>query len=71
MFWAICVQENSCGSEGVAPHIPIGGEWSASRPGRLTIGERAAGTHRIGDWVCPTAVVDTAAIVTTPVTGGN
>jgi hypothetical protein len=28
-----------------------GGEWSTSRPGRFTHGERAAGTHRIGSWI--------------------
>jgi hypothetical protein len=31
----------------------VGGEWSASRPGRFTPGERAPGTHRIGGWVGP------------------
>jgi hypothetical protein len=30
------------------------GEWSASRPGRFTPGERAPGTHWIG-WVDPRA----------------
>jgi hypothetical protein len=29
----------------------VGGEWSTSRPGRFTPGERAAGTHWIGGWV--------------------
>jgi hypothetical protein len=28
-----------------------GGEWSASRPGRFTPGERAPRTHWIGGWV--------------------
>jgi hypothetical protein len=28
-----------------------GGEWSTSRPGRFTPGERAPGTHCIGGWV--------------------
>jgi hypothetical protein len=28
-----------------------GGEWSASRPGRFTAGERALGIHWIGGWV--------------------
>jgi hypothetical protein len=28
-----------------------GGEWSASRPVRLTLRERAPSTHWIGDWV--------------------
>jgi hypothetical protein len=31
----------------------VGGEWSASRPGRFTSGETAPGTHWIGDWVSP------------------
>jgi hypothetical protein len=35
-----------------------GGEWSASRPGRLTPRERALGTHWIGGWVGPRAVLD-------------
>jgi hypothetical protein len=34
------------------------GEWSASRPGRFTSGERAFGTHRIGGWVGPSAGLD-------------
>jgi hypothetical protein len=29
----------------------VGGEWSNSRPGRFTSGERAPGTHCIGGWV--------------------
>jgi hypothetical protein len=33
-------------------------EWSASLPSRLTSGERAHGTHWIGRWVGPRAVVD-------------
>jgi hypothetical protein len=28
-----------------------GGEWSVSRTGRFTPGERAPGTHSIGGWV--------------------
>jgi hypothetical protein len=35
-----------------------GGEWSASRPGRFTPRERAAGTHWIGGWVGPRVGVD-------------
>jgi hypothetical protein len=35
-----------------------GGEWSASRPGRFTPKERAPGTHWIGGWVGPRAVLD-------------
>jgi hypothetical protein len=35
-----------------------GGEWSASRPGRFTPKERASGTHWIGGWVGPRAVLD-------------
>jgi hypothetical protein len=33
-------------------------EWSASRPGRITPKERAPGTHWIGGWVGPRAVLD-------------
>jgi hypothetical protein len=36
----------------------VGGEWSASRRGRFTPGERAAGTHWIGGWVGPRAGLD-------------
>jgi hypothetical protein len=36
----------------------VGGEWSASRPGRFTPGERAPGTHWIGGWVNPIAGLD-------------
>jgi hypothetical protein len=35
-----------------------GSEWSASRPGRFTPGERAFGTHSIGGWVEPRAGLD-------------
>jgi hypothetical protein len=35
-----------------------GGEWSASRPGRFTAGERIPGTHWIGGWVGPRAGLD-------------
>jgi hypothetical protein len=35
-----------------------GGEWSASRPGRSTSGEKAPGTHWIGGWVGPRAGLD-------------
>jgi hypothetical protein len=35
-----------------------GGELSASRPGRFTQRERAPGTHWIGGWVGPRAVLD-------------
>jgi hypothetical protein len=36
----------------------VGDEWSASRPGRFTPGERAPGTHWIGGWVDPRAGLD-------------
>jgi hypothetical protein len=29
----------------------VGGEWPASRPCRLTLGERASGTHWLAAWV--------------------
>jgi hypothetical protein len=35
-----------------------GGEWSASRPGRFTSGERAFSTHWIGGWVDPRTGLD-------------
>jgi hypothetical protein len=35
-----------------------GGEWSALRRGRFTPRETALGTHWIGDWVGPRAVLD-------------
>jgi hypothetical protein len=35
-----------------------GGEWSASRLYRFTLGERAPGTHWIGGWVDPRAGLD-------------
>jgi hypothetical protein len=38
-----------------------GGEWSASRPGRFTLGERVPGTHWIGGWVSPRAGIDAVA----------
>jgi hypothetical protein len=37
---------------------PDGGEWSASRRGLITPRERAPGTHWIGDWVGPRAVLN-------------
>jgi hypothetical protein len=36
----------------------VGSEWSASRRGRLTSGERTPGTHWIGGWVGPRAGLD-------------
>jgi hypothetical protein len=38
--------------------VLAGGEWSASRLGRFTPGERATGTHWIGGWVDPRAGLD-------------
>jgi hypothetical protein len=35
-----------------------GGEWSASCPGPFTSKERAPGTHWVGCWVGPRAVLD-------------
>jgi hypothetical protein len=39
-----------------------GGEWSASRPSLFTPRERALGTHWIGGWVGPRAVLDIAVV---------
>jgi hypothetical protein len=36
----------------------VGGEWSASRPGRFTPGEIAPGTYWIGGWVGPRTGLD-------------
>jgi hypothetical protein len=36
----------------------VGGEWSASRPGRFTAGEISPVTHRTGGWAEPTAGLD-------------
>jgi hypothetical protein len=36
-----------------------GGEWPTSLPGRFTPRESAPGTHWIGGWVGPRAVLDT------------
>jgi hypothetical protein len=36
----------------------VGGEWSASRSGRFTPGERAPSTHWTGGWGDPTAGLD-------------
>jgi hypothetical protein len=47
-------------SGGIDPRIlDLGGEGSASRPGRFTPKERAPGIHCIGGWVGPRAVLDT------------
>jgi hypothetical protein len=50
------------GSGCIDPHFLnwalAGGEWSFSRPGRFTPGERAPGTHWIGGWVDPIAGLD-------------
>jgi hypothetical protein len=35
-----------------------GGEWSASCPGSFTPRERDPGTHWIGGWVGPRAILD-------------
>jgi hypothetical protein len=51
-----------CGSGDIAPIFFTlaldGGEWSVSRPGRLTFGITAADTRVIGDWVGPRAGLD-------------
>jgi hypothetical protein len=36
----------------------VGGEWSASRLGRFTTGERSHGTHWIGGWLGSRAGLD-------------
>jgi hypothetical protein len=36
----------------------VGGEWSASRLGRFTPGEKATNIHWIGGWVGPSTGLD-------------
>jgi hypothetical protein len=43
-----------------------GGEWSASRPGHFTPRESAPGTHWIGGWVGPRAVLDAVVKIKLP-----
>jgi hypothetical protein len=38
--------------------VLVGGEWSASHPGRFTPGERAPDAHWTGCWVGPRAGLD-------------
>jgi hypothetical protein len=49
------------GSGGIAPRTSAldGGEWSVSRSGLFTPRKRAPGTHWIGRWVSPKAVLYT------------
>jgi hypothetical protein len=37
---------------------PVGGEWSASRPGHFTPRERGPGIRWIGGWMGPRAGLD-------------
>jgi hypothetical protein len=39
----------------------VGGEWSTSRPGRFTPGERAPGAHWIGGWMDHPSIVQPVA----------
>jgi hypothetical protein len=53
----------ACGGVDVQIHIfltsaLVGGEWSASHPGRFTPGERAPSNHCRGGWVDPRASLD-------------
>jgi hypothetical protein len=54
--------EDGFGGGGTAPWFFIlaleGREWSATHSGRFTPGERAHGTHYIGDWVGPRTSLD-------------
>jgi hypothetical protein len=55
------VMKTYCGSGDTATRTTSaldGGEWSASSPGRFSPRERATGTHWIGGWVGPRAVLD-------------
>jgi hypothetical protein len=48
---------NTYGRVGVS--ALVGGEWSASRPGRFTPGKNVPDTHWIGGWMGPRAGMDT------------
>jgi hypothetical protein len=48
-----------------------GGEWSASHPSRFTPRERVRGTHWIGGWVGPRAVLDAVVWRKIPNPAGN
>jgi hypothetical protein len=52
-YWEVDVQIHIFLTSALA-----GGEWSASRPGRFTPGERASGIHWIGGWVDHRAGLD-------------
>jgi hypothetical protein len=53
VYGGVDVQINVFFSSAVA-----GGDWSASRPGRFTPGEKSSGTHRIGGRVGPRIALD-------------
>jgi hypothetical protein len=36
----------------------VGGEWSASRPSRISPGERSSSTRRVGGWMGPRTGLD-------------
>jgi hypothetical protein len=44
----------------------VGGEWSASRPSRLTPWERTTGTHWIEGWVGPRTGLERRKILPLP-----
>jgi hypothetical protein len=48
-----------------------GGEWSAPRRGRFAPRERGPGTHWIGGWMGPRAVLDGVVGEKFPVPAGN
>jgi hypothetical protein len=48
MYWGLEVQFHAFLTSALD-----GGEWSASRPGRFTLRERAPGTHWTRGWMCP------------------
>jgi hypothetical protein len=52
------MEEWRCSSTHSLTSALDGGEWSALRLSRFTPRERAPGTHWIGGWVGPRAVLD-------------
>jgi hypothetical protein len=68
-------REDVWGSGDIAPQYLISAvdkaEWSASRPGRFTPGERAAGTHLKESWMGTGAGLDSVKKRKTPASAGN
>jgi hypothetical protein len=63
VIYAACYAMMTYGGVDIQIHVFLSsalvvGEWSASRPGCFTLGERDPGTHSIGAWVSCRAGLD-------------